>query len=39
MKQIQKDSRGENGRKMKEIEGFLGKADCILTEYDDKLVR
>lgn len=24
---------------MKEIVGFLGKADCILTEYDDKLVR
>ena len=24
---------------MEDIEGFLDKTNCILTEYDDKLVR
>ena len=39
MKQIKAASRGENGRKMEDIENFLDKTNCILTEYDDKLVR
>ena len=24
---------------MEEIDEFMGKTDCILTEYDDKIVR
>ena len=39
MKQIKAASRGEKGRKMKDIEDFIDKTNCILTEYDDKLVR
>ena len=39
MKQIKAANRGENGRKMEDIENFLDKTNCILTEYDDKLVR
>ncbi|MFR3755387.1 MAG: hypothetical protein ACLTW9_29640 [Enterocloster sp.] len=39
MKQIKAASRGEKGRKMEDIENFLDKTNCILTEYDDKLVR
>ena len=39
MKQIKAASRGEKGRKMEDVENFLDKTNCILTEYDDKLVR
>lgn len=39
MKQIKAASRDENGRKMEDIEDFLDKTNCVLTEYDDKLVR
>lgn len=39
MKQIKAISRGEKGRKMEDIENFLDKTNCVLTEYDDKLVR
>lgn len=39
MKQIKAASRGENGRKMEDIEDFMDKTNCVLTEYDDKLVR
>ena len=39
MKQIKAASRGENGRKIEDIENFLDETNCILTEYDDKLVR
>ena len=39
MKQIKAASRGEKGRKMEDIENFLDKTNCILTEYNDKLVR
>lgn len=39
MKQIKAASRGAKSRKMKDIENFLDKTNCVLTEYDDKLVR
>ena len=39
MKQIKAAVRGENNKRMEEIEGFLGKTKCVLTDYDDKLVR
>ena len=39
MKQIKEASRGEKGRKMEDIENFLDETNCVLTEYDDKLVR
>ena len=39
MKQIKESSRGRKGRKMEEIGNFLDKTNCVLTEYDDKLVR
>ena len=39
MKQIKAASRGEKGRKMEDIQDFLDKTNCVLTEYDDKLVR
>lgn len=39
MKQIKAASRSEKGKKMEDIEDFLNKTNCILTEYDDKLVR
>lgn len=39
MKQIKVASRGEKGRKMKDIEDFIDKTNCVLTEYDDKLAR
>ena len=39
MKQIKAASSGEKSRKMEEIEDFLNKTNCILTEYSDKLVR
>lgn len=39
MKQIKAASRGENSRKMEDIKGFLDKTNCVLTEYEDKLVR
>lgn len=39
MEQIKAACRGEKSRKMEDIEGFLDKTNCILTEYDDKLVR
>ena len=39
MKQIKAAVRGEKGRKMEDIEDFLNKTNCVLTEYDDKLVR
>ena len=39
MKQIKVASRGEKGKKMEDIEDFLDKTNCVLTEYDDKLVR
>ena len=39
MKQIKEASRGEKGRKMEDIKNFLDKTNCVLTEYDDKLVR
>ena len=39
MKQIKAANRGENGRKMEDIENFLDKTNCVLTEYDDKLAR
>ena len=39
MKQIKEASRGENSRKMEDIEDFMDKTNCVLTEYDDKLVR
>ena len=39
MKQIKEASRGEKCRKMEDIENFLDKTNCILTEYNDKLVR
>lgn len=39
MKQIKASSRGEKSRKMEDIENFLDKTNCVLTEYDDKLVR
>ena len=39
MKQIKEASRGKKGKKMEDIEDFLDKTNCILTEYDDKLVR
>lgn len=39
MKQIKESSRDRKGRKMEEIGNFLDKTNCVLTEYDDKLVR
>ena len=39
MKQIKETSVGKNSRKMEDINGFLDKTNCVLTEYDDKLVR
>ena len=39
MKQIKAASRGEKSRKMEDIGRFLDKTNCILTEYNDKLVR
>ena len=39
MKQIKAASRGEKGRKLEDVEDFLDKTNCVLTEYDDKLVR
>ena len=39
MKQIKAASRGKNSRKMEDIEDFLNKTNCVLTEYNDKLVR
>lgn len=39
MKQIKAAVRGKKGRKMEDIEDFLNKTNCVLTEYDDKLVR
>ena len=39
MKQIKAASRDEKSRKMEDIENFLDKTNCVLTEYDDKLVR
>lgn len=39
MKQIKAASGEKNSRKMEDIENFLDKAECVLTEYDDKLVR
>ena len=39
MKQIKVASRGEKGRKMNDIEDFIDKTNCVLTEYDDKLAR
>ena len=39
MKQIKEASRGKKGKKMEDIEDFLDKTNCVLTEYDDKLVR
>ena len=39
MKQIKAASRGEKNRKMEDIESFLDETNCVLTEYDDKLVR
>ena len=39
MKQIKAASRGEKSRKMEDIGRFLDKTNCVLTEYDDKLVR
>ena len=39
MKQIKATSRGEKGKKMEDIEDFLDKTECVLAEYDDKLVR
>lgn len=39
MKQIKEASRGENGKKMEDIGRFLDETNCVLTEYDDKLVR
>ena len=39
MKQIKEASRGKKGRKMEDIENFLDRTNCMLTEYDDKLVR
>lgn len=39
MKQIKETSVGKNSRKMEDIKGFLDKTNCVLTEYDDKLVR
>lgn len=38
MKQIKEASKIEEGSKMDAINGFLGTTDCVLTEYDDKLV-
>ena len=39
IKQIKAASRGEKSRKMEDIGRFLYKTNCVLTEYDDKLVR
>ena len=39
MKQIKEAGKIEEGSKMDAINGFLGKTNCMLTEYDDKLVR
>lgn len=39
MEQIKAACIGEKSRKMEDIKGFLDKIDCVLTEYDDKLVR
>ncbi len=39
MKQIKAASGGENGRKMEDIENFLDETNCVLIEYDDKLMR
>ena len=39
MKQIKAAVRGEKGKKMEDIEDFLDKTNCVLTEYEDKLVR
>ena len=39
MKQIKAASVGKKDRKMEDIENFLDKTECVLTEYDDKLVR
>ena len=39
MEQIKVACIGEKSRKMEDIKGFLDKIDCVLTEYDDKLVR
>ena len=38
MKQIKETSVGKNSRKMEDTKGFLDKTNCVLTEYDDKLV-
>ena len=37
--QIKAASRGEKSREMEDIGRFLDKTNCVLTEYDDKLVR
>lgn len=39
IKQIKAASRGEKSREMEDIGRFLDKTNCVLTEYDDKLVR
>ena len=39
MNQIKSANRGEKCRKMEDIGNFLDKTNCVLTEYDDKLVR
>ena len=39
MNQIKSANRGEKCRKMEDIGSFLDKTNCVLTEYDDKLVR
>jgi site-specific DNA recombinase len=39
MKQIKEARKTEEGSKIDAINRFLGKTDCVLTEYDDKLVR
>lgn len=39
MNQIKAASGEKNSRKMEAIGSFLDKTECVLTEYDDKLVR
>ena len=39
MNQIKTANRGEKGKKLEDVEDFLDKTNCVLTEYDDKLVR
>lgn len=39
MNQIKAANRGEKGKKLEDVEDFLDKTNCVLTEYDDKLVR